>query len=499
MQPIIEDIKNSLLNWFNSFSMEDIFKPSLEKPWFFTEYSFLLVFGLFLILYSFFSAAKLIRLALCIVFSLFFYFKSSGIFLILFLILIISDFSFGILIENAQKKQKKIYLAVATIFSLSFLLYFKYANFFIDNVNWITNGNISMLDLFLPIGISFYTFQSLSYLFDIYRGEIKASRNFLDYSFYMTFFPHLVAGPIVRAKDFIPSIHTPLNFDRELFKESFLRICIGLVKKLVIADYLAKFVDLVHEAPAQYSSFENTMSMYAYTFQIYFDFSGYSDIAIGIALMLGYRLKENFDSPYKAIRLSEFWRKWHISLSNWLRDYIYIPLGGNRKGALFTYLFLLITMLIGGLWHGADWKFIFWGGAHGIGLILDKLVVWPLQGKAIKIKKVLTGILVFHFVALCWIFFRASGIETAWSSLSQISLGFSFIDCLGFIQNRTEFMCFFCLAVVVCFLPETMKKLSFRYLLKLPAFAWIFILLICLQLIVQFKDNLVQPFIYFQF
>jgi D-alanyl-lipoteichoic acid acyltransferase DltB (MBOAT superfamily) len=163
----------------------------------------------------------------------------------------------------------------------------------------------------------------------------------------MTFFPHLVAGPIVRAKDFLPQISTPIKFDALLLNEGFLRICIGLLKKLLLADYLGKYVDLVHQSPSQFSAFENAISVYAYTFQIYFDFSGYSDIAIGIALLLGYRLTENFNLPYKSIRLSEFWRKWHISLSTWLRDYIYIPLGGNRKGRAFMHLFLMFTMLLG--------------------------------------------------------------------------------------------------------------------------------------------------------
>ena len=259
-------------------------------------------------------------------------------------------------------------------FNLSFLLYFKYANFFIENTNLLLLTHFEFVDLFLPIGISFYTFQSISYLVDVYRGQINASTNFLDYAFYMTFFPHLVAGPIVRASDFLGQVNHPTRPNALVFKESFVRILLGLIKKLFIADYLAKYVDMVFANPGFYAGVENLLAVFAYTFQIYFDFSGYSDIAIGLALLVGYRLKENFDNPYNSTNITVFWRKWHISLSSWLRDYVYIPLGGNRKGEFNTYLFLLTTMLIGGFWHGASWKFVFWGAAHGLALGFHKLI-----------------------------------------------------------------------------------------------------------------------------
>jgi D-alanyl-lipoteichoic acid acyltransferase DltB (MBOAT superfamily) len=190
----------------------------------------------------------------------------------------------------------------------------------------------------------------------------------------MTFFPHLVAGPIVRASDFLGQVNHPTRPTALVFKESFVRIILGLIKKLFIADYLAKYVDMVFATPSFYSGGENLLGVLAYTFQIYFDFSGYSDIAIGLALLVGYRLKENFENPYNSTNITVFWRKWHISLSSWLRDYVYIPLGGNRKGGFNTYLFLLITMLVGGFWHGASWKFVFWGFAHGIALGAHKLI-----------------------------------------------------------------------------------------------------------------------------
>ncbi|NBU48014.1 MAG: MBOAT family protein, partial [Flavobacteriales bacterium] len=335
--------------------LQAAFTYSFEKPWFFTNYSFLLVFSLFLLGYALFNKNSRWKLAYLILFSLFFYYKSSGPFLLLFVGIIICDYFLSKALHRSKGWKRSLLLLFSIAYSLSFLLYFKYTNFFIQNLNVYFSTGFEARDIFLPIGISFYTFQSLSYLIDVARKEIEPSKNLLDYSFYMTFFPHLVAGPIVRAKDFLPQINQPLSLDNSLLKEAIFKITVGLTKKLLIADFLAKYVDLVHAAPEGFSGFEHFVAMYSYSFQIYFDFSGYSDIAIGIALLLGYRLKENFQNPYIAQNITSFWRRWHISLSLWLRDYIYIPLGGNRKGTFNTYLFLLITMLVGGFWHGAEW------------------------------------------------------------------------------------------------------------------------------------------------
>jgi D-alanyl-lipoteichoic acid acyltransferase DltB (MBOAT superfamily) len=335
---------------------------------------------------------------------------------------------------------------------------------------------------------------------DVYRNEIKATRNVSDYAFYMTFYPHLVAGPIVRAKDFLPQIFTPQIINAALYKESLFRILIGLLKKLFIADYIGKYVDIVHESPANFSGAENLLTMYGYSFQIYFDFSGYSDIAIGIALMLGYRLKENFDNPYSSTNITVFWRKWHISLSSWLRDYIYIPLGGNRKGVFNTYLFLMITMLIGGFWHGADWRFIFWGFAHGLALAFHKAYshYFP-NNKNSLFSKFWGTIITFHFVAFCWIFFRAASFQSAFTSITQIFCNFNLKDLGGFWISRSEtgFMLLF--AALIAFFSPKWKDSFYQKIQTLPSFTWIIWVLLTLQIIVQFKDDLVQPFIYFQF
>ena len=321
-----------------------------------------------------------------------------------------------------------------------------------------------------------------------------------DYAFYMTFFPHLVAGPIVRAKDFLPQIINPNILNKILYKESVLRIIIGLLKKLFIADYLGKYVDIIHQSPANFSGVENLLSMYAYCFQIYFDFSGYSDLAIGIALLLGYRLKENFNNPYFSKNITEFWRKWHISLSNWLKDYIYIPLGGNRKGKLNTYLFLLATMLIGGFWHGADWRFLIWGFAHGLALIIHKIWSKLFPNHKHNVFSNFLGIIItFHFVALCWILFRSNSFMDAFSSINKIIFNIHLNDFNGFWFSRKEFCYVLIIACSIVFIPPIIKEKFFVLLNRLPTLTWIVWIMISLQIIIQFKDDIVQPFIYFQF
>jgi D-alanyl-lipoteichoic acid acyltransferase DltB (MBOAT superfamily) len=319
----------------------------------------------------------------------------------------------------------------------------------------------------------------------------------------MTFFPHLVAGPIVRAKDFIPQIKNPIFVDSNIIKNAFLRIMTGLVKKLLIADFLSKYVDIVHSNPSLYSGFENLISMYAYTFQIYFDFSGYSDIAIGIALLLGYTLNENFDSPYQSFNITQFWRKWHISLSSWLRDYIYIPLGGNKKGEFNTYLFLLITMLIGGFWHGADWKFIIWGALHGLALAIHKLYLSfrksDSNSPGNRFFSAINLILTFHFVALLWILFRAQSYTSAIDSISKISTDTKLFDITGFFVARGEVIYMLLISIIIAFCPPFIKKHIKASFQKIPFIIILLLFLLTLQVILQFKDQEVQPFIYFQF
>ena len=477
--------------------LRDLFLYSTKEPWFFTEYSFLLVFGVFVFFYALLFDWNVVRKLYLVAFSLFFYYKSSGPFLALFLSQVTCDYVFAQWIQKSEGVSKKLFATISILFSLSFLLYFKYANFFIENTNTLLLTHFEFVDLFLPIGISFYTFQSISYLVDVYRGQISASSNFLDYAFYMTFFPHLVAGPIVRASDFLGQVNQPERPNSYVFKESFVRILLGLIKKLFIADYLAKYVDMVFENPGFYSGAENLLAVFAYTFQIYFDFSGYSDIAIGLALLVGYRLKENFENPYNSTNITVFWRKWHISLSSWLRDYVYIPLGGNRKGEFNTYLFLLMTMLIGGFWHGASWKFVFWGAAHGLALGFHKLIKAKIPDHWLL--NVLGWLATFLFVSFCWIFFRAPDFPAALEIIERISYHTIWQDFVGFGYSRFEISVLLMAVFVIVLIPVAVKKWCIERLYYVPSFFWIFFLFIALQVIIQFKDEIVQPFIYFQF
>lgn len=461
-----------LASWF-------IYNP--KEPLLFNSGLFLGLFFAFYFGYILMRRKFRLRLLYTVAFSLFFYYKSSGLFFLLLVATTIVDYYLARLIDNEEREgRKKLYLSLSIASNLGVLAYFKYTNFFLESVNHLTGSEFHMRYIILPVGISFFTFQSISYIIEVYRKEIKLADKFLDYLFYISFFPQLVAGPIVRAKDFIPQIYSKVNLKKEEVNEALLLIIGGLLKKAVISDYISiNFVDRVFDAPNSYSAFENLVATYGYAIQIYCDFSGYSDMAIGLALLLGYRLPINFDVPYQSASITEFWRRWHISLSTWLRDYLYISVGGNRNGsfggyffpslffigviiwgiaiydtsaiplyigigsvlvflstiffakeskkALFTNFNLMTTMLLGGLWHGASLRFIVWGALHGLALAFHKLFMEFFP----KIKnppnwwkrtwQLLSVLLTFHFVSFCWIFFRARDFDTALQIIYNIS------------------------------------------------------------------------------
>ena len=336
--------------------------------------------------------------------SWFFYYKTSGLFLLLLLFVTLSDWLIAQRIYQAkgERRKAKVWLALSVVIDLGLLCYFKYAYFFTNVVNDLLGMEFAVFDVFayigngfsesgrfmvdkiiLPVGISFYLFQVMSYTIDVYRGHVKPVKNILDFAFYVSFFPQLVAGPIVRANEFIPQLYKPFRLSRRVFGLAVFWVLNGLIKKIVLSDYLAvNLIDRVFENPLLFSGFENLFALFAYSLQVYADFSGYTDIAIGIAMLMGFYLPQNFDSPYKSKNPQEFWRRWHMSLSRWLKSYLYIPLGGNRKilgkevknkttaGNVNSF----ITMLLGGLWHGASWNFVIWGALNGAGMIVYK--VW---------------------------------------------------------------------------------------------------------------------------
>ena len=347
--------------------------------------------------------------------SWFFYYKTSGLFLLLLLFVTLSDWLIARRIYEAKGERQgslkaKLWLALSVIIDLGLLCYFKYAYFFTNVINNLLGTELAVFDLFayigngfsesgrfmvdsiiLPVGISFYLFQVMSYTIDVYRGHVKPVKNILDFGFYVSFFPQLVAGPIVRANEFIPQLYRPFRLSRRVFGLAVFWVLNGLIKKIVLSDYLAvNLIDRVFENPLLFSGFENLFALFAYSLQVYADFSGYTDIAIGIAMLMGFYLPQNFNSPYKSRNPQEFWRRWHMSLSRWLKSYLYIPLGGNRKilgkevkdkttaGNVNSF----ITMLLGGLWHGASWNFVIWGALNGAGMIVYKIWVkfnWHLK------------------------------------------------------------------------------------------------------------------------
>src|SRR4051794_6557872 len=311
---------------------------------------------------------------------------------------------------------RKALLALAIAFDLGFLGYFKYANFFLSTTDNVA-GTSFIAHVVLPVGISFYSFMAISYVVDTYRGELVPA-SFVRFAVFQAFFPHLVAGPIVRASELLPQLARARDPRKVDVSRAFFLIVSGLFLKVVIANHLAtSIVDEVFAAPNRHSSLEVLFAVYGYAVQIFADFCGYTNIAIGVALLLGFEFPQNFASPYTAVSLQEFWRRWHMTLSRWLRDYLYIPLGGNRKGRLMTYRNLMLTMLLGGLWHGAAWTFVVWGGIHGLGLCVERATGWR---PATRAQQWFGRVLTFHVVCFAWIFFRADSFSRAGDVIARL-------------------------------------------------------------------------------
>ncbi len=333
-----------------------------------------------------------------------------------FLMLLMTAVAYFCAVEN-EKSSSRLALYIGVVFPLVILGIFKYFNFFVDSFcHAFGIVRAGTLDIILPVGISFYTFQSLSYTIDVHRGKLKAEHDFIRLALYIAFFPQLVAGPIVKAGDFIPQLYEDRRISLKNIELGVQFFAFGLFKKIVLADNISVFVDAVHQAPGAYSAVTLILAVYAYALQIYFDFSGYSDMAVGCARVLGYELTRNFNLPYFSRNVSEFWKRWHISLSSWLQEYLYISLGGNRRGRRKTYINLMLTMLIGGLWHGANWTFVLWGGLHGTALIVHKIFARSMKARGHSPSALGTVISTFctaSFASLCFMVFRADSISSA--------------------------------------------------------------------------------------
>ena len=472
-----------------------------DHPMLFSSGLFWVLFLIFLPVYALLRSRRLQMVVYVVAFSLYFYYKSSAWFFMLLIITSVLDWCLSRIMSDTRKLWKRrLCLWLSIGMSLSILGFFKYANFFLWNWNQMVEGNFQPLDIILPVGISFYTFQSISYIVDVYKGRVSPTETWIEYLFFLSYFPALVAGPIVRADYFLPQIQNRDHASRQEMAAGLWLIILGLVKKAVVADYIAQYNDLIFALPTGYSGLESLMGVVGYVVQIYCDFSGYSDMAIGISAIMGFRLTRNFDFPYKSRNLTDFWRRWHISLSTWLRDYVYIPLGGNRRGTLRTYVNNFLTMLVGGLWHGAAWKFVIWGGMHGVGLIVHKaLRPWLVKIPDTWPVKAASWTLTMAYVSFLFIFFRAASFEDAWLIIRNIFGNFDIAYLAPFVRVRYVWLIFVAMIIAVHSLPTRWINAAGDWFVRAPFGAKLAVFIVAVQLVVQFMSEDVMPFIYFQF
>jgi alginate O-acetyltransferase complex protein AlgI len=431
--------------------------------------------------------------------SLFFYACWSAQYLLLIVFSMCVDWLIARKIATAcSQRWKRFWLIISLASNLGLLAVFKYSGLFSTIVNDL-GGDLDVLVFVVPVGISFYTFQTLSYTIDVYRGRLQPTESFLDFALFVSFFPQLVAGPIVRASEFLPQIRKPAPFVPRQHLRGIYIIVLGLIKKVCVADVLAiHLVDRVFDTPELFSSTDVLLACFGYSLQIYCDFSGYSDVAIGSALLLGFTLPINFSRPFSAVNLQEFWRRWHISLSTWLRDYLYISLGGNRKGSSQTYINLFVTMFLGGLWHGATYNFLIWGALHGAALGAVRIFQRTMMRDRTPTEYRIFGKLIAHgitllFVVGCFVIFRAPDMETVfsiWSAL--IALKFQLTSPV-----------WICALVIVSFIlhwlnPAYEIKLG-EFFVSTNAFTRALMITCAVILCQTAKSEAVVPFIYFQF
>lgn len=568
-----------------------VFNP--QSPLIFTKFSFWVFFAIVLAVDALIYTKKPLRSLFLFFVSLFFFHKTSGLFFLLLLFTIHMDYGIGMLLHKSKNEGFRKFLVIFSVaVNLGILCYFKYAYFFTESYNSLFNGNLHVINhlavfgngfsghdwfrvdkIILPVGISFYTFQTISYTVEVYKRKLEPVRNLLDYGFYLSFFPQVLSGPITRASTFIPQIYKPYSLTREQFGLGVFWILNGLGKKLFVGDYIAvNFIDRIYANPTMYTGVENLLGVLAYSLQVYCDFSGYTDMATGVALLMGFHLTQNFNSPYKAEDVGDFWRRWHISLSTWLRDYLYIPLGGNRtatKGTFFwlaligslvgmlTYTYfkvdfskitevktgdimvfaamgvlalfapialliyllggieklnkvrdavtteinMMITMLIGGLWHGASWMFIIWGGLNGLGLVVYKRwrKISPFKDKHNVAIRVWGICVTYVFISFTRIFFRSPNLDTAKAVINQMVYNFSphlFFDIV--VAYKWVFLVTV-IGFVFHWLPETFKQKYRKGFANLPMPVMALASAAIVFVLFQIATGELQRFIYFQF
>ncbi|MBD5246367.1 MAG: MBOAT family protein [Barnesiella sp.] len=493
MNDIITSLKNILL-----------YDP--QSPLLFNTGLFLVLFVAFLLIYELLSGHRNLKMIFVILFSLYFYYKSSAECCFILLGVCLFDYILGNLLGAAKGDLlRRSLVAVNVIVNIGMLVYFKYFNLIINAFSSITGTDFDPLQIILPAGISFFTFRSISYIVDIYRGDMKPCSNFLHYTFYLTFFPPLLAGPVVRAKDMLPQVRESAPATQEMISSGLFLIICGLVKKVIIADYISgNFVDRIFDNPALYTGFENLMGIYGFALQLYCDFSGYSDMAIGLALLLGFRFKDNFNSPFKSQSPTEFWRRWHISLSLWLRDYLYIPLGGSRtKHKWQSHANLVTTMALGGLWHGASLMYIIWGFWNGILLVFHKIYQNILGiGKDDKpgfIRRFFNIFCTFNLIAFGFMFFRSDSMEKVKEMLHQILFSFHADVAPQFLDGYLLIVIAIVAGYALHFTPHSWFVWTQKYFGKIPSVVQALILAVIILLIIQVRSSDLVPFIYLQY
>jgi len=548
LQPIIVNL--------DALKQQFFYDP--KHPLLFNNGFFVFFFALFIILYYLFRNHYALRRYIFSSFSIYFFYKASGFFVGLVIGSAVVNYFLSHALYRRSSRANRLWLLFGCIvFNLGLLFYFKYTDFFIALSNQFLHTQLNTLNLMLPIGISFFTFENLSYNIDVYKRDFKPAKRFSEYLLFLSFFPKLMMGPIVRAHDFVPQINRPYFVSESNFAKGFYLIIGGLIKKLIISDYITlNFVDYVFDDPSRYTGLENLFAVYGYAIVIYCDFSGYSDIAIGIAKWLGFDIPPNFLSPYQSKDITEFWRRWHISLSSWLRDYLYIPLGGNRNTTLASWFFnllffvavffgsqhllafnalyagmlcgilllilllpallkwekrgvaanmnLLTTMLLGGFWHGASFNFLIWGALHGLALAVHKVWMILTKGwmdglKYAFLYRCIAVFITFHFVCFCWVFFKAADYNTAIHMIRQITTALTFDVWKGFFGNYKTVLAMMLIAMILHFIPDNFATNLIDRFKRVPLIAYVLLFFCFIVLYGWFKSaDPVMP-IYLQF
>ena len=467
----------------------------------FTSIHFWAVFIIFLMIFAMLRRFTRtgIMLYVTIISLGFFFFANRWLMQLLPLTALIS-WSLTKAMRQYEGTKRKVFLLIIILLDLAPLIYFKYAGFAVSCLNSLWENNFSLPDIALPVGISFYTFQAISYSIDIYKKRLILDVSFLEYIFYLSFFPLLFAGPITRGETFFPQIRRNQPMNERLAYMGLWLIILGILKKAVVADYIAQYNNWIFDSPLTYSGFENLMGLLGFSMQIYLDFSGYSDISIGIAALMGIRLRDNFRFPYQSLNVTEFWHRWHISLSKWFRDYVYIPLGGNKKGMMRTIIHLLITLLLVGIWHGSNIMFVIWGALHGLALATHKVFQrWLNLIPSTWITKSVSFLFTAIFVVCCWAVFRSPDINTAYTIFRQIFTNFHPQSIPAFWTMRSMWVL---MIIVSCALLCIRERYYNRLMIKFIYSPWLMKLLTftcAVQLSIEFHSSNITPFLYYNF